>query len=420
MKSLSRLVFLACPLTIVGFVISCFGAQSLPDGWWLQDSPEKVLAKAQAINQNWAFFHGEKFGSTLSQKVNPFAKTSANARVEFFQRRDADGFVETKRFQLDGKFQWTDYKLKSGDYVFTLGQLVKMEYVYEDGIEKMLAAKFEHPYGFKILKSEMVGTNDCIVIARIMTEPFLQAVWQKEPLWHGEKSPEKQYIQSETDYYFRKSDGATFGFTKKTRLGEQMIDEVYNKVEINQPIPDQEFSLPKGEIKIAKTSEEFEKIEHDAFAAMRAKTPRNPVVTPSSSPAEIKVEKRVSELPWATDLPKALEQAKTENKIVLLDFTGSDWCIWCMKFDNDVLSKPEFAAYAKTNLVMVMLDFPQAKKQSDALKKSNRELQKKFSVDGFPTYVVLNSDGKEIGRQVGYLAGGPEAFIAKLEKFKKK
>jgi thioredoxin-related protein len=91
-----------------------------------------------------------------------------------------------------------------------------------------------------------------------------------------------------------------------------------------------------------------------------------------------------------------------------------------MKFDADVLSKPEFAAYAKTYLVMVMLDFPNAKKQSEALKKSNQKLQAKFKVGGFPTYVVLNSDGKEIGRQAGYLSGGPKAFIDELEKFNQK
>ncbi|HVU08208.1 MAG TPA: thioredoxin fold domain-containing protein [Verrucomicrobiae bacterium] len=172
-------------------------------------------------------------------------------------------------------------------------------------------------------------------------------------------------------------------------------------------------------MKIAKNAEEMQKIEHDAMTAMRAKTPKNPAATPTPSPVEIAVEKRVSELPWATNLPNALTQAKAENKIVLLDFTGSDWCVWCMKFDNDVLSQPEFAAYAKTNLVMFMLDFPNAIKQSEALKKSNQELQAKFKVDGFPTYIALNSDGKEMGRQVGYLSGGPQAFIAELEKFRK-
>ena len=156
---------------------------------------------------------------------------------------------------------------------------------------------------------------------------------------------------------------------------------------------------------------EIMKITSEIRAAKRAKT--------RQSPAAMLSEKRVSELPWATDLSKALEQAKAENKIVLLDFTGSDWCVWCIKFDDDVLSKPEFANYAKTNLVMVMLDFPNAKKQSDLVKKTNKDLQDKFKVDGFPTYVALTPDGKEIGRQVGYLSGGPQAFIAKLEKFRK-
>ncbi|MGD1087897.1 MAG: thioredoxin family protein [Verrucomicrobiota bacterium] len=378
----------------------------MPDGWWLQDSPEKVLAQAQATNESLAFFHGEKFGPTLSQISNPFAKTNDNARVEFFQRKNADGFVETKRFQLDGKFQWTDYKLKNGDYVFTYGQLIKMEYVYDDGIEKMLAAKFDHPYDFKILKSEMVGTNDCIVIARCMTPEFLDAMKailyknytkEQEAAFGGDF---RKFIRSETDYYFRKSDGVTFGLTKRNHLGEQIEDYVYHKVEINQPIPDQEFLLPKGEIKIAENSVEFQKI-----------------LMPSVP--EMKVERRVSELPWTADLPKALAQAKAENKIVLLDFTGSDWCVWCIKFDDDVLSQPEFASYAKTNLVMVMLDFPNAKPQSDSVKKANKDLQEKFKVDGFPTYVALTPDGKEIGRQIGYLSGGPQAFVAELEKFRK-
>jgi hypothetical protein len=248
MKSISPLALPAWLLFMAVLITPCFGGQSLPDGWWLQDSPEKVLANAQATNQSLAFFHAEKIGSRSSAITSPLAETNDTDRLEFFQRRNADGFVETKKFTQGGKFQWTDYKLKSGDYVFTYGQLIETEYEQQDGIEKSLAAKFDHPYEFKILKSELVGTNDCIVIARIMTEPFLEAVWDVR------KSREKQYIQSETDYYFRKSDGVTFGFTKVTRLGEQMIDEVYNNVEINQPIPDQEFLLPKGEIKIAKNS----------------------------------------------------------------------------------------------------------------------------------------------------------------------
>ena len=126
-----------------------------------------------------------------------------------------------------------------------------------------------------------------------------------------------------------------------------------------------------------------------------------------------------AESTWLTDLPKAHAQAKAENKIVLLDFTGSDWCGWCIKFDKDTLSTPKFAEYAKAHLELVVVDFPNKKPQSDALKAANKALGEKYKVDGYPTFVVLNGDGKEIGRQVGYAPGGPEAFIAKLEKFGK-
>ncbi len=127
-----------------------------------------------------------------------------------------------------------------------------------------------------------------------------------------------------------------------------------------------------------------------------------------------------SELSWSTDLPAALNQARSESKMVLLDFTGSDWCPWCIKFDRDVLSTAQFAAYAKSKLVLVKVDFPRHTPQSNALKQANEGLSKRFGVDGFPTYLLLNSAGKELGRQVGYAEGGPDAFIAELENFSRR
>jgi protein disulfide-isomerase len=127
-----------------------------------------------------------------------------------------------------------------------------------------------------------------------------------------------------------------------------------------------------------------------------------------------------AEAKWLTDLPQAQAQAKKENKQVLLDFTGSDWCGWCIKFNKEVLSTPEFAEYAAKNLVLVEVDFPHKKEQTAELQKANKALGSKFGVDGYPTFVVLNKDGKEVGRQEGYSAGGPKAFIAKLEGFKAK
>jgi thioredoxin-related protein len=126
------------------------------------------------------------------------------------------------------------------------------------------------------------------------------------------------------------------------------------------------------------------------------------------------------ELPWQTDLPKALAEAKSENKTVLLDFTGSDWCVWCIKFDQEALATQVFKDYAASNLVLVQLDFPNSKPQSSDLKQANAQLQTQYKVEGFPTFVALNADGKEIGRQEGYSEGGAKAFIAKLEGFKTK
>lgn len=381
----------------------------------MQDSPEKVLAKAQAINQSLNFYQAEKTGSPFSQITNPFMKTNDSSRVEFFQRKSANGFVETKTVHLDKNYQSVEYKLGKGNYFLSEGQIIKQEFYDGDDWEKRLGIKLGHSYEYKMLKSEMVGSNDCIVIARIMSEPLLTAATESYYKKYSDSPEERKqmgekYIRSEIDYYFRKTDGITFGYVKRNRSGEILDNYLYDTVQINQPIPDGEFVLPEGEIKIAKSFNESLEIMRKARATKLTATRKNSTATAA--------EQRVSELPWATNLPSALVQAKAENKIVLLDFTGSDWCVWCMKFDNDVLSKPEFAAYAKTNLVMVMLDFPNAIKQSEALKKSNRELQEEFKIDGFPTYVALDADGKEIGRQVGYLSGGPEAFIAEFKKFR--
>jgi protein disulfide-isomerase len=129
---------------------------------------------------------------------------------------------------------------------------------------------------------------------------------------------------------------------------------------------------------------------------------------------------RAAETAWTTDVPQALAQAKKENKMVLLDFTGSDWCSWCMKFKKEALDTTEFKDYSDKNLVLIEVDFPNRKPQSDALKSANKALGEKYKVDGYPTFVVLNKDGKEVGRQDGYKPGGPKAFIAELDDFKSK
>jgi protein disulfide-isomerase len=122
---------------------------------------------------------------------------------------------------------------------------------------------------------------------------------------------------------------------------------------------------------------------------------------------------------WLSDYKKAQQEAKAGHKFLLLDFTGSDWCGWCRKFDREILSQPQFKDYARDNLVVVELDFPRAKPQSPELRKQNRELAMQYEVVGFPTIVVLNSDGQKLWRYDGYFPDGPAAFIAQLEKLRK-
>jgi thioredoxin-related protein len=122
-----------------------------------------------------------------------------------------------------------------------------------------------------------------------------------------------------------------------------------------------------------------------------------------------------AEVEWLTDLHAAMDKASAENKVVLLDFTGSDWCGWCKRLKAEVFDQPEFATFVKANLVMVEVDFPQNKPQTPEQQEANNALARTYNIRGYPTIVLINSLAQEVGR-TGYRPGGPQAFIAELEK----
>ena len=117
---------------------------------------------------------------------------------------------------------------------------------------------------------------------------------------------------------------------------------------------------------------------------------------------------------WQTDFTKALEEATENNKPVLINFTGSDWCGWCIKLDEEVFSQDAFQQFADNNLVLVEIDFPRKKEQPEGLKVQNEELAEKYGIRGFPTILVLSSDGKLIGK-TGYKNGGAEAYVTHIK-----
>lgn len=121
---------------------------------------------------------------------------------------------------------------------------------------------------------------------------------------------------------------------------------------------------------------------------------------------------------WLTDFKKAQDEAKSDRKLLLLDFTGSDWCGWCIRLEKEVFSKPEFTDYANKNLVLMEIDFPKGRELSETERTQNQELARRFGIEGFPTILVLDGDGRKVG-ELGYMPGGPSAFIAELNKLRK-
>ena len=113
---------------------------------------------------------------------------------------------------------------------------------------------------------------------------------------------------------------------------------------------------------------------------------------------------------WLTSYDLAVKQSKQSGKPILVDFTGSDWCGWCIRLHKEVFSQAKFQSWAKKNVVLLSLDYPRAKQQSAAIKAQNAKLQEKYQIEGFPTVLLLEPTGKVIARS-GYAPGGAEPWV---------
>jgi thioredoxin-related protein len=121
---------------------------------------------------------------------------------------------------------------------------------------------------------------------------------------------------------------------------------------------------------------------------------------------------------WLTNFETAQARARSEKKLLLINFTGSDWCPPCIMLERQIFSQPEFEEYAAQHLVLLEVDFPRRKELSNEQKAANEQLAERYEIYGFPTVVVLDSNGKTLG-QLGYEPGvGPKAFIAALKKLR--
>lgn len=118
---------------------------------------------------------------------------------------------------------------------------------------------------------------------------------------------------------------------------------------------------------------------------------------------------------WLDDFEAAKAKAAAEGKKILIDFSGSDWCGWCIKLDKEVLSKGEFISQASKSFVLLLVDSPRDKgRLSPKARQENPKLVSEFGVRGYPTLVVTDASGREIFRQTGFVSGGPPALLKLL------
>ena len=130
---------------------------------------------------------------------------------------------------------------------------------------------------------------------------------------------------------------------------------------------------------------------------------------------------------WYIDFEKAAQVSLQTGKPILADFTGSDWCGWCIKLKKEVFNTSQFKDWADQNVVLLELDYPRRKQQDEKIKKQNRELQQIFQVRGYPTIHIFNVKVNKENQlefvplgQTGYVAGGPTPWINKAKSIMKK
>jgi len=123
----------------------------------------------------------------------------------------------------------------------------------------------------------------------------------------------------------------------------------------------------------------------------------------------------------AIDLNASLARAQAEHKIILLEFTGSDWCPPCRRLHNNVFARPEFASYAQSNLIFLVVDFPSKYRMPPEANATNDWLASKFGVVAFPTVIALDGEENKLWRHLGYLGDdGAKEWMSKLEALKAK
>lgn len=122
---------------------------------------------------------------------------------------------------------------------------------------------------------------------------------------------------------------------------------------------------------------------------------------------------------WTDDFTAAQTRARAESKDLLLDFTGSDWCAWCIRLHREVFEQDAFEAAAPEQYVLVTLDFPRdTSRLSEAVQRQNEGLRERYPIAGFPTLYLLDAEGRPYAT-TGYREGGAEPYLEHLARLRR-
>jgi thiol-disulfide isomerase/thioredoxin len=123
---------------------------------------------------------------------------------------------------------------------------------------------------------------------------------------------------------------------------------------------------------------------------------------------------------WLTDWEKATAEAKRSNKPILINFTGSDWCGWCIRLKKEVFVTDTFKSWAAQNVILMEADFPRQKALPPNVATQNQQLSQRYQITGYPSILFVGADGNPLGPRYGYQEGGPEAWIKGAEQTMKR
>ena len=126
----------------------------------------------------------------------------------------------------------------------------------------------------------------------------------------------------------------------------------------------------------------------------------------------------MSATPWKTDFRQAKAEALQNHKVILLNFSGSDWCAPCMQLKSEIFDTEVFNAYAAENLELVNADFPRLKKNklSMDLAQQNDSLAAIYNPNGkFPYTVLMQSSGKVMKVWEGFPGISPQEFVNQIK-----